>query len=53
MAAVPPDASFAGLAAFATAGRESVPPAATAAYTGPDAREKNAGREMNRTEESD
>ncbi|MFF5654954.1 ATP-binding protein [[Kitasatospora] papulosa] len=53
VAAVPPDASFAGLAAFATAGRESVPPAATAAYTGPDAREKNAGREMNRTEESD
>ncbi len=26
MAAVPPDASFAGLAAFATAGRESAPP---------------------------
>ncbi len=53
VAAVPPDASFAGLAAFATAGRESVPPAATAAHAGPDARETTAGRETNRTEESD
>ncbi|MEU0132585.1 ATP-binding protein [Streptomyces sp. NPDC006296] len=53
VAAVPPDASFAGLAAFATAGRESVPPGATTAQTGPDARETTAGRETNRTEESD
>ncbi|MFJ6852027.1 ATP-binding protein [Streptomyces sp. NPDC091271] len=51
--AVPPDASFAGLAAFATAGRESAPPGATTADAGPGARETTAGRESNRTEESD
>ncbi|MFJ8750519.1 ATP-binding protein [Streptomyces sp. NPDC102441] len=53
MAAVPPDASFAGLAAFATAGRESAPPGATTAGADPGARETTAGRESNRTEESD
>lgn len=44
MAAVPPEASFAGLAAFATAGRETDPPSGT-----------TAGHEFNehRTEESD
>ncbi|MEU1529020.1 sensor histidine kinase [Streptomyces fagopyri] len=44
VAAVPPDASFAGLAAFAAAGRESAPPHGTA-----------EGRESDehRTEESD
>ncbi|MFE9725185.1 sensor histidine kinase [Streptomyces sp. NPDC005794] len=51
--AVPPDASFAGLAAFATAGRESGPPGGTTADAGPGARETTAGRESNRTEESD
>lgn len=51
--AVPPDASFAGLAAFATAGRESAPPGATTADADPGARETTAGRESNRTEESD
>ncbi|MGW0789618.1 ATP-binding protein [Streptomyces sp. NPDC002911] len=50
--AVPPDASFAGLAAFATAGRESDPPGGTTADAGRGARE-TAGRESNRTEESD
>ncbi|MFD8422218.1 ATP-binding protein [Streptomyces sp. NPDC059466] len=44
VAAVPPYASFAGLAAFATAGRESAPPRGTAA--GPESTE-------HRTEESD
>ncbi|MFG2426892.1 ATP-binding protein [Streptomyces sp. NPDC048590] len=54
VAAVPPDASFAGLAAFATAGRESGPAGTTApADADPDARETNAGREYVRTEESD
>lgn len=53
MAAVPPDASFAGLAAFATAGRESAPPGAAAAGAGRGARETTDGRESNRTEESD
>ncbi|MFD9292492.1 ATP-binding protein [Streptomyces sp. NPDC060030] len=53
MAAVPPDASFAGLAAFATAGRESAPPGATTAQAGPDPRGTTSGRETNRTEESD
>ncbi|MGP3752093.1 ATP-binding protein [Streptomyces sp. IBSNAI001] len=52
-AAVPPDASFAGLAAFATAGRESGPPGGTDADAAPGARETTAGRESNRTEESD
>ncbi|MFJ8857134.1 ATP-binding protein [Streptomyces sp. NPDC102451] len=52
-AAVPPDASFAGLAAFATAGRESGPPGGTTADAAPGARETTAGRESNRTEESD
>ncbi|MER5550839.1 ATP-binding protein [Streptomyces sp. NPDC002793] len=51
--AVPPDASFAGLAAFATAGRESGPPGGTTADAGQGARETTAGRESNRTEESD
>ncbi|MEV3934012.1 MULTISPECIES: sensor histidine kinase KdpD [unclassified Streptomyces] len=53
MAPVPPDASFAGLAAFATAGRESAPPEATTADAVPGARETTAAREYNRTEESD
>ncbi|AVH54997.1 MULTISPECIES: sensor histidine kinase [Streptomyces] len=56
MAAVPPDASFAGLAAFATAGRESGPSSETTTDNGPAAdSEKSAGRESNehRTEESD
>ncbi|MFD6276118.1 ATP-binding protein [Streptomyces sp. NPDC060209] len=53
MAAVPPDASFAGLAAFATAGRESGPPGVTTADADPGARETTSGRESNRTEESD
>ncbi|MFJ8884284.1 ATP-binding protein [Streptomyces sp. NPDC102402] len=53
MAPVPPDASFAGLAAFATAGRESAPPEATTADAGPGARETTAGRAYHRTEESD
>ncbi|MFC9943425.1 sensor histidine kinase [Streptomyces pratensis] len=51
--AVPPDASFTGLAAFATAGRESTPPEAVTVDAGPGARETTAGRESNRTEESD
>ncbi|MCX5412947.1 sensor histidine kinase KdpD [Streptomyces sp. NBC_00059] len=51
--AVPPDASFAGLAAFATAGRESAPPQVTTEDAGPGVRETTAGRESNRTEESD
>ncbi|WP_406470969.1 ATP-binding protein [Streptomyces sp. NBC_01615] len=52
VAAVPPDTSFAGLAAFATAGRESAPPREPAADA---VRETTAGRESNehRTEESD
>ncbi|MFF7886805.1 ATP-binding protein [Streptomyces sp. NPDC020794] len=45
MAAVPPDASFVGLVAFATAGRESDPPGGTTA--GPDEFNEH------RTEESD
>ncbi|MEU9209832.1 ATP-binding protein [Streptomyces sp. NPDC048415] len=56
VAAVPPDASFAGLAAFATAGRESAPPRETTADRDPAAgAEATAGREFNehRTEESD
>ncbi|MHA5047801.1 ATP-binding protein [Streptomyces sp. SD15] len=56
VAAVPPDASFAGLAAFATAGRESTPPPGTTAdreAAAPGG--TTAGREFNehRTEESD
>ncbi|MGQ4389964.1 ATP-binding protein [Streptomyces sp. SAS_270] len=52
VAAVPPDTSFAGLAAFATAGRDSAPPREPVAEA---ARETTAGRESNehRTEESD
>uniref|UniRef100_A0AAU3H2A8 histidine kinase n=1 Tax=Streptomyces sp. NBC_01401 TaxID=2903854 RepID=A0AAU3H2A8_9ACTN len=50
VAAVPPDASFAGLAAFATA---SAPPGAGTADAGPGDRETTAGSESNRTEESD
>ncbi|MFE3516029.1 ATP-binding protein [Streptomyces sp. NPDC059166] len=54
VAAVPPDASFAGLAAFATAGRDSDLPGTTAPVdAGPGARETRAGRESERTEESD
>jgi signal transduction histidine kinase len=56
VAAVPPDASFAGLAAFATAGRESAPPRETTSDRDPAAgAEATAGREFNehRTEESD
>ncbi|MFB8116076.1 ATP-binding protein [Streptomyces sp. NPDC056465] len=53
MAPVPPDASFAGLAAFATAGRESTPPETMTADAAPGARETTAGREYHRTEESD
>ncbi|MGC0207741.1 ATP-binding protein [Streptomyces levis] len=50
VAAVPPDASFSGLAAFATAGRD----AAAASQAG-DGRDTPAGRESteHRTEESD
>ncbi|MFF2727991.1 ATP-binding protein [Streptomyces sp. NPDC058008] len=44
VAAVPPDASFAGLAAFATAGREDADPGVI---------EATPVRESNRTEESD
>ncbi|GGN62863.1 hypothetical protein GCM10011579_030490 [Streptomyces albiflavescens] len=54
--AVPPDASFAGLAAFATAGRESESPRETTADRDPaGSGETAAGREFNehRTEESD
>ncbi|WP_406176584.1 sensor histidine kinase [Streptomyces sp. NBC_00996] len=56
VAAVPPDASFTGLAAFATAGRESEPPRETTADRAPaGSGETAAGREFNehRTEESD
>ncbi|WP_405695362.1 ATP-binding protein [Streptomyces sp. NBC_01185] len=53
MAPVPPDASFAGLAAFATAGRESAPPEERTADAAPGARETTAGRAYHRTEESD
>ncbi|MFC8227164.1 ATP-binding protein [Streptomyces sp. NPDC057287] len=53
MAPVPPDASFAGLAAFATAGRESARPEVRTEDAGPGVRETTAGREYNRTEESD
>ncbi|WP_369251404.1 sensor histidine kinase [Streptomyces sp. R41] len=56
MAAVPPDASFTGLAAFATAGRESDPSRETTADRDPaGSGETAAGREFNehRTEESD
>ncbi|MGD1218813.1 ATP-binding protein [Streptomyces krungchingensis] len=56
VAAVPPDASFAGLAAFATAGRESEPARETTADRDPAAGgEQTAGPEFNehRTEESD
>ncbi|MFD5065675.1 sensor histidine kinase [Streptomyces sp. NPDC058394] len=54
VAAVPPDASFTGLAAFATAGRASGPPRENPAdrAQATDA-ETTAGRESNRTEESD
>lgn len=54
VAAVPPDASFAGLAAFATAGRETAEPTTT--ERDPAAgRETTVGRESTeyRTEESD
>jgi hypothetical protein len=56
VAAVPPDASFTGLAAFAAAGRESEPPRETTADRAPaGGGETAAGREFNehRTEESD
>lgn len=49
VAAVPPDASFTGLAAFATA---SAPPGTGTADAAPGDRETTAGR-SNRTEESD
>jgi hypothetical protein len=50
VSAVPPDASFSGLAAFATAGRD-----AAEASQAADDRETPAGRESteHRTEESD
>jgi len=56
VAAVPPDASFAGLAAFATAGRESVPPREPTVDRDRATDGENAAeREFNehRTEESD
>jgi hypothetical protein len=54
VAAVPPDASFAGLAAFATAGRETAEPTTTERDRAA-ARETTVGRESTeyRTEESD
>ena len=56
VAAVPPETSFIGLAAFATAGRESGPPHEAAAVRDPaTGGETTVGREFNehRTKESD
>ncbi|MGW4391717.1 ATP-binding protein [Streptomyces sp. NPDC004685] len=53
VAVVPPVASFDGLAAFATAGRRSDPPRETTADSDAAGSGASAGREFNRTEESD